>query len=101
MSVKPGRTSDRTPRRSFMQAVGAMIAGALAGLAPVAAAAPTLLDPLRRRGGGQGAILKVTHLSGLSDGGALPELQTGDRGEDPRLALRARAPDGMPASPAG
>lgn len=70
MNMKPEPTSGGTPRRSFLQAIGAIAAGALAGLAPVAAAASTLLDPLRRRDGEAGAMLRVTSLSGLSDGGA-------------------------------
>jgi len=56
------------PRRNFLTALGAIIVGGLAGIAPVLAGVTTLLDPLRKRGGEEGMVL-VTKLAILPDDG--------------------------------
>lgn len=52
---------DGAPRRNFIAAVGAVIAGGLAGVAPALAGVATLLDPLRRSQDDQ-AMVMVTKL---------------------------------------
>ena len=52
------------PRRNFLTALGAVIAGGLAGVAPVLAGVATLLDPLRRTRDDQ-SMVPVTRLSVL------------------------------------
>jgi menaquinol-cytochrome c reductase iron-sulfur subunit len=65
-----GPGEDRAPRdeqrRSFLKGLGAMAAGALAGITPVLAGAATLLDPLRRPSA-EGDMVMVTKLSAFSD----------------------------------
>jgi len=56
--------NDGAPRRTFLAAVGAVIAGGLAGVAPVVAGLATLLDPLRRTGD-DGNLVMVTKLAVL------------------------------------
>lgn len=59
---------DASPRRNFLAQLGAIVAGAVASLVPVAAGATALLDPLRRAGRATGMV-RVTRLSALpSDG---------------------------------
>jgi len=52
---------DGAPRRSFLAAMGAVVAGGLAGVAPVLAGVATLLDPLRRSRDDQNMVM-VTKL---------------------------------------
>lgn len=52
---------DGAPRRNFLAAMGAVIAGGLAGVAPALAGVATLLDPLRRTRDDQ-AMVMVTKL---------------------------------------
>lgn len=56
------------PRRRFLQAMGAIVAGGLALLAPVLAGVATILDPLRRREE-EAEMVKVTNLSVVPDDG--------------------------------
>lgn len=66
-------------RRNFLAAVGAVVVGGLAALAPVAASLTALLDPLRRRGGAVD-MLPVTRLSVLpADGRPRKFTVTADR----------------------
>lgn len=59
---------DGAPRRNFLMAMGAVVAGGLAGVAPVLAGVATLFDPLRRTSGEQNMVM-VTKLPVLpSDG---------------------------------
>lgn len=60
MSVERSK-SDRTPRRNFLTATGAVIAGGLAAVVPALAAAATLLDPLRKSRDDQ-SLVRVTKL---------------------------------------
>ncbi|MDZ7778850.1 MAG: Rieske (2Fe-2S) protein [Gemmatimonadota bacterium] len=77
MSDVPGRPpgsgdEDGRPapaRRTFLQAVGAALAGALASIPPVVAGAATLLHPLRREETVASAV-RVASLTGLPEGGA-------------------------------
>lgn len=59
---------DGAPRRNFLQAMGAVIAGGLAGVAPVLAGVATLLDPLRKTRDEQDMVL-VTRLAVLPPDG--------------------------------
>lgn len=59
---------DGAPRRNFLQAMGAVIAGGLAGVAPVLAGVATLLDPLRKTREEQDMVL-VTRLAVLPPDG--------------------------------
>jgi len=63
-----GPEPHNAPRRTFLQAIGALVAGAVAILPPVVAGAATLLDPLRRRGG-DASVVRVAALSALPEGG--------------------------------
>lgn len=56
--------SDGAPRRSFLIGLGAVVAGALAGLTPLVAGVVALFDPLRRTGGEAGFV-RVTRLGAL------------------------------------
>jgi menaquinol-cytochrome c reductase iron-sulfur subunit len=59
------------PRRTFITGVGAIVVGAVAALAPIAAGAAALLDPLRRRSdGADTGMVRVTRLSAVPEGGA-------------------------------
>ncbi|MDH3271893.1 MAG: Rieske 2Fe-2S domain-containing protein [Gemmatimonadota bacterium] len=55
---------DVPARRNFIARLGAIVAGGLASLVPIAAGAAALLDPLRR-GGGDRAMVRVTRVSAL------------------------------------
>ncbi|MEX2472813.1 MAG: Rieske (2Fe-2S) protein [Gemmatimonadota bacterium] len=66
---KNPREQSTAPRRSFLQAIGAVLAGAAAGFAPVVAGAATLLDPLRRERP-DADLVRVTTLTTLPEGGA-------------------------------
>lgn len=64
--------NDREPtteRRSFLAGLSAIMVGAVASLAPIAAGAAALLDPLRRRREESGMVL-VTRVSAIPESGA-------------------------------
>lgn len=60
--------SEGAPRRNFLVAIGAVVVGALAGLAPIVAAVTALLDPLRRASDDAG-LVRVTRLSAIPEDG--------------------------------
>lgn len=68
MSIRSDDPGGRPPRRTFLQAAGALIAGGVAFIAPAVAGAATLLDPLRR-GRRDTSLVRVSTLSALPDGG--------------------------------
>src|SRR6267378_2327121 len=55
-------------RRDFLKKAAAALIGTVLGLIPLAAGVMVLLDPLRRKAGGSGAI-RVTTLDALPDDG--------------------------------
>jgi Rieske Fe-S protein len=57
--------NDKPDRRDFFKRAAAIVLGALAALTPVAAGLAVLLDPLRRRGQGDGSWLPVASLAAL------------------------------------
>jgi len=57
------------PRRTFLTAVGALAAGAVAQLIPIASGVASLFDPLRKGGGASGMVM-VTKLDVLPADGA-------------------------------
>lgn len=61
-------TPDAPARRTFLAAVGATVVGGLAALAPVAAGAAALLDPLRRGRRDRGMV-RVATLSSVPESG--------------------------------
>ena len=65
----PKAEQDHEPRRSFLTSIGALVVGAIASLAPIAAGATAPLDPLRR-GRGRSDMVLVTRLSAIPEGGA-------------------------------
>lgn len=65
----PDEAPSSGARRGFIAAMGALVAGGLAGLAPIAAGARSLLDPLRTRRGAS-SMVRVTSLDVLPDGAA-------------------------------
>lgn len=70
---------DGAPRRNFLTAMGAVIAGGLAGVAPALAGVASIFDPLRRSSGDQGLVM-VTKLSVLpADGVPRKFTVTSDR----------------------
>lgn len=63
--VAPGSHGDAVPRRGFLSLL-AVLAGGIAGLIPVAAAAIFFLDPIvRKREGAGGGMLRAANLSEL------------------------------------
>lgn len=79
MSDEETPKQDGAPRRTFLAAVGAVVAGGLAGVAPVLAGVATLLDPLRRTRDDQDMVM-VTKLPVLpADGVPRKFTVTADR----------------------
>lgn len=73
--TKPGGA----PRRNFLAAAGALVAGGLAGVAPLLAGIATLFDPLRRSRSDQG-LMPITTLAVLpADGVPRKFTVTADR----------------------
>lgn len=64
----PLREPDTAPRRGFLVKLGSVLVGGLAVVAPLATAMTTLLDPLRRRGRDR-ALVRITTLAAIPDGG--------------------------------
>ena len=71
---RPGGQGPHAPRRSFLKAMGAVLAGAVAMLPPAIAGAATLFDPLRRRER-EATSIRVASLSAIPEG-ALPRRVT-------------------------
>jgi menaquinol-cytochrome c reductase iron-sulfur subunit len=71
---RPGGHEPGAPRRSFLKAVGAVLAGIGATLPPAIAGAATLFDPLRRRER-EATLIRVASLSAIPEG-ALPRRVT-------------------------
>lgn len=59
---------DQEPRRSFLTGLSALLVGGAAALAPIAAGAAALLDPLRRGGRDRG-MLRVARLGAVPESG--------------------------------
>lgn len=70
--------SAHTPRRRFLAAVGAMVAGGLAGVRPIVANAAALLNPLRRRER-DAELVRVAILDSLSESRARRFTVSSDR----------------------
>jgi menaquinol-cytochrome c reductase iron-sulfur subunit len=56
-------------RRQFLTKAAAMVCGGVATIVPVGAGLMTVLDPLRREGGGATAFLRVASLASLPEDG--------------------------------
>jgi len=69
MSEQDSPSPSAAPRRSFLTALGAIVVGGLAGLAPVAASVVSVFDPLRKRGSDTGMV-RVTTLAVLPPDGS-------------------------------
>ena len=61
--------NEKPDRRDFIKRAAAVFLGAVAALTPVAAGLAVLLDPLRRRGQGNGLWLRAASLAALPNDG--------------------------------
>lgn len=67
MTEQPKGTEE-APRRTFLAAMGALLAGGVAALTPVVPGLAMLLDPLRR-GGSEAGLVFVTRLAAIPEDG--------------------------------